>query len=92
MLFLYVIGLPVGALVMVWRLHRRAVRKNKRVYECKGHSTWGLFYSAFREGTWWWEGTVATRKIGIAAIGVFGSSMGEMQVHGTAWLIVIVMW
>jgi hypothetical protein len=40
---------------------------------------------------WWWEGTVAARKIGIAAIGVFGSSMGEMQVHGTAWLIVIVM-
>ena len=40
---------------------------------------------------WWWEITVAVRKIVIAAIGVFGSSMGEMQVHITAWLIMAVM-
>ena len=34
--------------------------------------TFGLFYSAFREETWWWEGTVAVRKIGVEAIGVLG--------------------
>ena len=39
---------------------------------------------------WWWESTVAARKIGIAAIGVFGSSMGEMQVHITLCLIMAV--
>jgi hypothetical protein len=39
---------------------------------------------------WWWESTVAARKIGIAAIGVFGSSMGEMQVHITLCLIMVV--
>jgi hypothetical protein len=90
MLFLYVIGLPVGALVMVWRLHRRAVRKNKCVYECKGHSTWGLFYSAFREEKWWWEGTVAMRKIVVAMIGVFGTTMEEMQVSVTLMLVFLV--
>ena len=53
MLLLYVVGLPVGALLMVRRLRRRAARQNKHVEECKGHSTWGLFYSAFRDDTWW---------------------------------------
>ena len=53
MLLLYVIGLPVGALLMVRRLRQRAARQNKNVEECKGHSTWGLFYSAFRDDTWW---------------------------------------
>jgi len=53
MLLLYVGGLPVGALLMVRRLRQRAERKNKRIEECKGHSTWGLFYSAFRDDTWW---------------------------------------
>ena len=50
---LYVGGLPIGALLMVRRLRQRAERKNKRLEECKGHSTWGLFYSAFRDDTWW---------------------------------------
>ena len=53
MLLLYVVGLPVGALLMVRRLRQRAARQNKNVEECKGHSTWGLFYSAFRDDTWW---------------------------------------
>tara|TARA_B110000008_G_scaffold254864_1_gene271103 strand:- start:108 stop:1148 length:1041 start_codon:yes stop_codon:yes gene_type:complete len=53
MLLLYVVGLPVGALLMVRRLRRRAASQNKHVEECKGHSTWGLFYSAFRDDTWW---------------------------------------
>ena len=90
MILLYVVGLPVGALVMVWRLHRRAERRKKAVEKCKGHSTWGLFYSAFRDDTWWWEGTVALRKIGIAMIGVFGAAMGEMQVSLTLVLVFFV--
>jgi hypothetical protein len=53
MLLLYVIGLPMGALVMVWRLNRRAGRKKQAMDETIGHSTWGLFYSAFRNDTWW---------------------------------------
>ena len=53
MLLIYVLGLPVGAIFMVRRLRRRAERNDKRVDECKGHSTWGMFYSAFRDDTWW---------------------------------------
>ena len=53
MLLLYVVGLPVGALLMVRRLRWRAASQNKHVEECKAHLTWGLFYSAFRDDTWW---------------------------------------
>jgi hypothetical protein len=87
MLLLYVFGLPVGALLMVRRMRRRAERRNQAVHQCKGHATWGLFYSAFRDDTWWWEGTVALRKIGIAMIGVFGAAMEEMQVSLTLVLV-----
>jgi hypothetical protein len=52
--------------------------------------TWGLFYSAYDPKVWWWESTVALRKIVIAFIGVFGTEMGVMQVHLTAFLIVCV--
>jgi hypothetical protein len=91
MLIVYVIGLPTCAMIGVWRVQKRAADRGAKIETLDGHLTFGLFYSAYDPEVWWWEGTVATRKIGIAAIGVFGSSMGEMQVHGTAWLIVIVM-
>ena len=45
----------------------------------------------FRPELWWWEITVAMRKITIVLLGVFGTNMGEMQVHITAWSIVVVM-
>ena len=51
---------------------------------------YGMFYTAFRKETWWWEGTVATRKIVIALIGVFGADMGDMQVHLTALLVFLI--
>ena len=90
MLLLYVVGFPALALVAVWRLHRRAERKNKRIDECAGHKTWGLIYSSFREGTWWWEGTVAARKIIVASIGVFGATLDRMQVHVTLILVFLI--
>jgi hypothetical protein len=90
MLLLFVIGLPTSALVMVGRMRRRAKLTNRRVQDCKGHSTWGLFYSAFRDDMWFWEGTVALRKIGIAMIGVFGAALKEMQVLLTLVLVFFV--
>jgi hypothetical protein len=30
------------------------------------HKIFGMFYSAFKRDKWWWEGTVAARKIVIA--------------------------
>ncbi len=87
MLLAYVLGLPLAALVLVLRQHRRAVAQEKPMHLLKGHLTFGLFYSAFREKVWWWEGTVAVRKIGVAAIGVFGASMLNMQVHLTLLMV-----
>ncbi len=87
MLVLYVVGLPAAALFMVYRIHRRAAMRGKPMSDLKGHLTFGLFYSAFRKEVWWWEATVAARKIGIAAIGVFGTAMLNMQVHVTLLLV-----
>ena len=47
------------------------------------HEAFGGLYTSFREEVWWWEMTVTIRKIVIVGIGVFGESMGEMQVHLT---------
>ena len=54
------------------------------------HKIYGMFYSAFRKETWWWESTVAARKIVIAMIGVFGAEMKNMQVHFTIMLVVLI--
>ena len=42
----------------------------------------GLLFSVFREDTWFWEITICWRKVVLAAIGVFGGQMGELQIHG----------
>ena len=52
---------------------------------------YGMFYTAFRPETWWWESTVAARKIVIALIGVFGTEMGNMQVHLSLMLVVFIL-
>ena len=52
---------------------------------------YGMFYSAFRPETWWWEGTIAARKIVIALIGVFGAEMESMQVHLTSMLVMFIL-
>ena len=85
MLFLYVIGLPLAALLRVRSMHQTDVMdpEEEKIY--------GMFYTAFRKETWWWEGTVAARKIVIALIGVFGAEMGDMQVHLTLMLVVFIL-
>ena len=84
MLLFYVIGLPVAALLRVRNMHRTTVMdpEEEKIY--------GMFYTAFRKETWWWEITVAARKIVIALIGVFGAEMGDMQVHLTALLVFLI--
>jgi hypothetical protein len=90
MLIVYVIGMPAMALVLIKRLHTRARYSMSAVKKLKGHFTWGKLYSQYDPRVWWWEGTVAFRKIVIAALGVFGESMGEMQVHIGALFIFFV--
>ena len=55
------------------------------------HLIYGMFFSAFREKTWWWESTIAGRKIGIAMIGVFGENMESMQVQLTLVLVMFIL-
>jgi len=85
MLFLYVIGLPLAALLRVRSMHQTEVMdpEEEKIY--------GMFYTAFRKETWWWESTVAARKIVIALIGVFGTEMGDMQVHLSLMLVVFIL-
>ena len=35
----------------------------------------------YREGREWWEGVIAIRKIGIVAIGTFGTLMGVVDLQ-----------
>lgn len=90
MLLVYVIGLPSIALLNVWWLQRRARKEKVGVETYDTHVVWGIFYSAFDPRTWFWEMTVAARKILVALLGVFGGSMGKMQIHLTALLLVMV--
>ena len=85
MLFLYVIGLPAAALLRVRSMHQ------KTVVDPEEEKIYGMFYTAFRQDTWWWESTVAARKICIALIGVFGAEMGDMQVHLTLMLVMFIL-
>ena len=91
MTLVYVIGLPLLALILVIRVQRRSKEQGRELHKMKGHHVFGLFYSAYHPDVWWWEITVALRKIIISLIGVFGGSMGQMQVHLTAYLMVIIM-
>jgi hypothetical protein len=86
----YILGFPLVGYLAIRKLQQRALRKNVQRSTLKGHKTWGAFYSSFRPETWWWEGTVALRKIVIAMVGVFGSSMGPMQVQLTLMLVMLV--
>ena len=90
MLIGYIIGFPLAAAVLVLRLKRRAILKNKHLPMMKGHLTFGLFYSSFREDVWWWETTGVLRKAGLAFVGVFGGSLGLMQVHLSMLFLLII--
>ena len=91
MFLVFVVGLPLLAMIMVVRVHWRSKEQKRKLYKMKGHYVFGLFYAAYHPDVWWWESTVALRKIMISLIGVFGGSMGTMQVHLTAFMMVIIM-
>jgi hypothetical protein len=101
MLVFYVIGLPVAAFLRLRSMHRASrntaasgVFKRRRTMAAvdpEEEKIYGMFYTAFRKETWWWEGTVAARKVVIALIGVFGTEMGDMQVHLTLMLVMFIL-
>jgi len=72
-LVLYVIGLPLLVLMFL--------RRNKYADGggLKKHSTlvrYGLFYGAYKEGTYYWEIVLTMRKILVVALSVFGPGIG----------------
>ena len=100
MLFGYVIGLPIIAFIRVRSMQhslqqQRQIRRRtfgdeedeQEVVHGPEHKIYGMFFTAFKKDKWWWEGTVAARKIVIAMIGVFGAEMESMQVHLTIMLV-----
>ena len=100
MLLFYVIGLPVAALLRVRSMHQAGRKTNapdvwhsyrRHVIKPEEEKIYGMFYTAFRKETWWWEITVAARKVIIALIGVFGAEMGDMQVHLSLMLVMFIL-
>merc|ERR1711865_200007 len=71
---LYVFGLPTFAMALIYR--------NKDIlYSHQFYTRYGLLYLGYREGREWWEGVIAIRKIGIVAIGTFGTLMGVVDLQ-----------
>jgi len=91
MVILYVVGMPLVGMINIWRMQQRSAEQKCNIHTLKGYLTWGVFLSAYDESVWWWEGTVAIRKITIAAFGAFGSGMGTMQIHALLILNVVVL-
>ena len=84
MLLVWVLGIPIVAFLKV----RRLDLKRGADGQLPNNPVWGILYSVYDGRVWWWESVVALRKIVIAAIGVFGASFHEMQVHTTSLLMV----
>ena len=92
MLIVYVIGLPVVALIQVGKIRNKAVHSKRHSMKLFRRSTevYGMLFTMFREDTWFWEISIAFRKIVFAAVGVFGGNLGEMQVHITSMFLMFV--
>ena len=90
MLIGYVVMLPAVAWWRIHRLHTVALLRKVKPYELPEHKHWGMLYSCFAPEIWFWEVTVAARKISVAFIGVFGVGMGEIQVHLMALIIAFI--
>ena len=72
--FPLIIGLPVFASALI-------LRNKDILYSRKFYTRYGLLYMGYREGREWWEGVIAIRKIGIVAIGTFGTLMGVVDLQ-----------
>ena len=70
-------GSLIRASQLQQRVKRRSVHYDK---EQDDYRVWGMFISAFHKSTWWWEYTIAGRKIIIAFLGVFGATMENVRI------------
>lgn len=71
------------------RRSRRQVRFRGLSILNTDHRIYGMFYSAFRPKTWWWELTYVTRKVCVTMIGIF--SGGDLEVSFSLLVVVCVL-
>ena len=83
-IMLYVIGLPLGALLVL--------RRNKNnLYDESVQFRFGLLYAGYRHEIYWWELSIVVRKVALVIVGgVFGSRLGpDMQVYLALALVML---
>ena len=71
-----------GSLIRASQLQQRVnIRRRSLHYdkEQDDYRVWGMFISAFHKSTWWWEYTIAGRKIILALLGVFGATLENVS-------------
>ena len=88
---LWILGLPLIALIHIIKLHHTSKIQNVNIETLPQHLYLGLIYAPYDPKVYWWEITVAFRKVIIASIGVFGITLGVMQVHLSSLLIILTM-
>ena len=79
---------------VVHRILKRSKKSKRKIsmQQDESFAVYGMLFSMFREDTWFWEITVCWRKVVLAAIGVFGGQLGDLQIHVTsAFLMVIIL-
>jgi len=64
--------------------------KRKSMQKDDKFAVYGMLFSMFRPDTWFWEVTVCLRKFVLAAIGVFGGQLGDLQVHLTSSFLMFI--
>ena len=82
-LLLHVVGLPLGAFVILFRNRNRLFAEDVQF-------RWGLLYAGYRHDVFWWELTIVIRKVALVVVGgVFGSRLGpDMQVYMALAMVV----
>ena len=72
-----------GSLIRASQLQQRVnIGKRRSLHYDKeqvDYRVWGMFISAFHKRTWWWEYTIAGRKIILALLGVFGATLENVS-------------
>jgi hypothetical protein len=83
-------GLQQRTGVHASQLQQRVNIKHRSLHydkEQDDYRVWGMFISAFHKSTWWWEYTIAGRKIIIAFLGVFGATLENVRIFGQCFFL-----
>ena len=82
-LAVFVVGLPLLVLLFLRRNRKMHGGLKRHVVQVR----YGLFFAAYTDKMYFWEIVLATRKIGIVGISVFGRNLGTQRQAQLALLI-----